>query len=61
MENLSGRNYLFRILIKSEEDNYRALWTMNEDEIRKDATKLMKADKIITEHQLGMKWEKPDM
>ncbi|VDL22821.1 unnamed protein product [Hymenolepis diminuta] len=50
-----------KILIKSEEDNYRALWTMNEDEIRKDAIKLMKADKIITEQQLGMKWEKPDI
>nr|CDS25510.1 coiled coil domain containing protein 164 [Hymenolepis microstoma] len=49
-----------KILIKSEEDNYRALWKMNEDEIRKYAIKLMKADKIITERELGMDWEKPD-
>uniref|UniRef100_A0A0R3TW61 NYD-SP28_assoc domain-containing protein n=1 Tax=Rodentolepis nana TaxID=102285 RepID=A0A0R3TW61_RODNA len=59
-ENFKQLQRKSQILIKSEEDNYRALWKMNEDEIRKYAIKLMKADKIITERQLGLAWEKPD-
>lgn len=34
---------------------------MNEDELRKDAEKLMAADKVIMEQQLGLTWTPPDV
>ncbi|KAL5971357.1 Dynein regulatory complex protein 1 [Taenia solium] len=47
-------------LIKFEEQNFRDVWIMNEDELRKDAEKLMAADKVIMEQQLGLTWAPPD-
>ncbi|KAL5106574.1 Dynein regulatory complex protein 1 [Taenia crassiceps] len=48
-------------LIKFEEQNFRDVWIMNEDELRKDAEKLMAADKVIMEQQLGLSWTPPDV
>ncbi|VDM30715.1 unnamed protein product [Hydatigera taeniaeformis] len=50
-----------RSLIKFEEQNFRDIWIMNEDELRKDAEKLMAADKIIMEQQLGLTWTPPNV
>ncbi|KAH9278635.1 Dynein regulatory complex protein 1 [Echinococcus granulosus] len=48
-------------LIKFEEQNFRDVWNMNEDELRKDAEKLMAADKVIMEQQLGLTWTPPEV
>ena len=49
------------MLIKFEEQNFKDVWVMNEDELRNLANKLMAADKIIMEQQLGQTWTSPDV
>ncbi|VDD81509.1 unnamed protein product [Mesocestoides corti] len=50
-----------KVLIESEERNFLEIWNMNEDELRLDSQKLLDADRIITEQQLGLTWTPPDV
>ncbi|KAM7537547.1 hypothetical protein Aperf_G00000078963 [Anoplocephala perfoliata] len=59
MESFKELQKKSRKLVKYEEENFRDVWIMNEDEIRKAAEKLMKADRIISEQQLGLQWKRP--
>ena len=48
------------MLIKFEEQNFKDVWVMNEDELRRISKKLMAADKVIMEQQLGQTWTPPE-
>ena len=51
----------FRHFEVSDTNKYDEVWTMHEDEAKDLVDKLLKADKIITEFQMGWKWKAPDM
>ncbi len=53
--------FALRVLIESEERNFREIWNMNEDELRSATQRLMDADRVICEQQLGIPYRKPDM
>ncbi len=53
--------FALRVLIESEERNFREIWNMNEDELRSATQRLMDADQVICEQQLGIPYRKPDM
>ena len=51
----------FRHFEVSDTNKYDEVWTMHEDEAKDLVDKLLKADKIICEFQMGWKWKAPDM
>ena len=51
----------FRHFEVSDTNKYDEVWAMHEDEAKDLVDKLLKADKIITEYQMGWKWKAPDM
>jgi dynein regulatory complex protein 1 len=51
----------FRHFEVSDTQKFDEVWAMHEDEARDLVDKLLKADKVITEQQLGWKWKAPDM
>ena len=51
----------FRHFEVSDTNKYDEVWTMHEDEAKDLVDKLLKADKIITEYQMGWTWKAPDM
>lgn len=51
----------FRHFEVADTTKYDEVWTMHEEEVKDLVDKLLKADKIITEQQLGWSWRPPDM
>eukprot|EP00606_Chrysophyceae_sp_TOSAG23-5_P000135 GSChrysophyteH2.ASY1.ANO1.1028.1 assembled CDS len=51
----------FRHFEVSDTNKYDEVWTMHEDEAKDLVDRLLKADKIIVEYQMGWKWKAPDM
>ncbi|CAF1209263.1 unnamed protein product, partial [Didymodactylos carnosus] len=42
-------------------EKFQDLWIMNEEQCKDMAKKLLEADRIIFEQQLGLEWEQPDI
>ena len=40
---------------------FHDIWIMNEEKCKEYANQLLNADRIIHEHQLGLKWNSPDV
>lgn len=51
----------FRHFEVADTTKYDEVWNMHEEEVKDLVDKLLKADKIITEQQLGWSWRNPDM
>ncbi len=51
----------FRHFEIADTTKYDEVWTMHEEEVKDLVDQLLKADKIITEQQLGYFWKSPDM
>lgn len=51
----------FRHFEVSDTQKYDEVWMMHEEEAKDFIDKLLKADKLITENQLGWAWKAPDM
>jgi dynein regulatry complex protein 1 len=51
----------FRHFEIADTGKYEEVWAMHEDVVNDLLDQLLKADKIITEQQLGWKWQAPDM
>ena len=51
----------FRHFEISDTRKYEEVWGMHEEEAKDMVDQLLKADKIITEQQLGLIWKPPDM
>jgi dynein regulatory complex protein 1 len=51
----------FRHFEVADTTKYDEVWTMHEEEVKDLVDKLLKADKIISEQQLGWSWKSPDM
>lgn len=51
----------FRHFEVSDTQKYDEVWMMHEEDAKDFIDKLLKADKIITENQLGWTWKAPDM
>jgi dynein regulatory complex protein 1 len=51
----------FRHFEIADTTKYDEVWTMHEEEVKDLVDQLLKADKIITEQQLGFYWKAPDM
>lgn len=51
----------FRHFEIADTTKYDEMWTMHEEEVKDLVDQLLKADKIITEQQLGFAWKPPDM
>lgn len=51
----------FRHFEIADTTKYDEVWTMHEEEVKDMVDQLLKADKIITEQQLGLVWKPPDM
>jgi dynein regulatory complex protein 1 len=51
----------FRHFEVADTNKYDEMWTMHEDEAKDMVDQLLKADKIITNQQLGWEWKAPDM
>ncbi|KAH6602621.1 hypothetical protein BASA61_000954 [Batrachochytrium salamandrivorans] len=49
----------FRHFQKVDSKRYKDIWKMNEEEARELMRKILQADRIITEQQLGMTWSLP--
>lgn len=49
----------FRRFKKSDERRFDEIWTMNQNEVFALVDKIMQADRVIHEQQLGIKWEAP--
>eukprot|EP01041_Mallomonas_annulata_P003995 gene3995-7959_t len=51
----------FRHFELSDTSKFEEVWTMHDDEAKGMVDQLLKADKVITEQQLGWTWKPPDM
>lgn len=51
----------FRHFEIADTTKYEEVWAMHEEEVKDLVDQLLKADKIITEQQLGYAWKAPDM
>ena len=51
----------FRHFEVADTTKYDEMWTMHEEEVKDLVDQLLKADKIISEQQLGFAWRPPDM
>lgn len=51
----------FRHFEISDTNKFNDVWAMHEDEAKDIIDKLLKADMVLTEQQLGWKWKAPDM
>ena len=51
----------FRHFEVSDTNKYDEIWMMHEDEAKDLVDKLLKADKIITEYQMGWQWNAPNV
>lgn len=51
----------FRHFEIADTTKYDEVWTMHEEEVKDLVDQLLKADKIISEQQLGWKWKAPDI
>lgn len=51
----------FRHFEVSDTGKYDEVWAMHEEEVKDLLDQLLKADKIITEQQLGWAWKPPDL
>jgi len=51
----------FRHFEVADTGKYDEVWTMHEEEVKDKIDQLLKADKLITEQQLGWSWRPPDM
>jgi dynein regulatory complex protein 1 len=51
----------FRHFEIADTTKYDEVWTMHEEEVKDKVDQLLKADKIITEQVLGLRWKAPDM
>jgi dynein regulatry complex protein 1 len=51
----------FRHFEIADTTKYDEVWAMHEEEVKDLVDQLLKADKIITEQQLGLHWKSPDM
>lgn len=50
----------FRVFEVSDTQKYEEVWSMHEEEAKDMVDQLLKADKILTEQQLGLKWAMPE-
>ncbi len=50
----------FRHFEVSDTQKYEEVWAMHEEEAKDLVDQLLKADKILTEQQLGLEWHMPD-
>jgi hypothetical protein len=54
--------YLFsRHFLTADMEKFHELWIMNEERCKEMAQKLLDADRIIFEHQLGLTWTPKDL
>uniref|UniRef100_A0A5K4FDL6 NYD-SP28_assoc domain-containing protein n=1 Tax=Schistosoma mansoni TaxID=6183 RepID=A0A5K4FDL6_SCHMA len=61
MENYSDLQKKSKLLIESIQRNFHDIWIMNEENLKKLANRLLDAHRIITEQQLGLTWNPPDI
>lgn len=51
----------FRHFQVSDHQRFDAVWAMNEEEVNELVTKVLKADRVIHQQQLGWDWRPPDL
>ncbi|VDP76113.1 unnamed protein product [Echinostoma caproni] len=61
MENFKDLQKKSKLLIEAEHKNFREIWIMNEEALKKLANKLLEASRVINEQQLGIPWRRPDV
>ncbi|KAF7258019.1 hypothetical protein EG68_04318 [Paragonimus skrjabini miyazakii] len=61
MENFRDLQKKSKLFIEAEHRNFRDIWIMNEDTLKKLANRLLEAHRVINEQQLGLPWIKPDV
>ena len=52
---------MFRHFLTADMQKFHELWIMNEERCKEMTQKLLEADKIIFEQQLGLTWASPDL
>jgi dynein regulatory complex protein 1 len=52
---------LFRHFLTADMEKFHELWIMNEERCKEMAQKLLDADRIIFEQQLGLAWKPSDL
>ncbi|KAH8873604.1 Dynein regulatory complex protein 1 [Schistosoma japonicum] len=60
MENYRDLQKKSKLLLDSVKRNFHDIWIMNEENLKKQANRLLEAHRIITEQQLGLTWNAPD-
>ncbi|CAH8634638.1 unnamed protein product [Schistosoma rodhaini] len=61
MENYSDLQKKSKLLIEGIQRNFHDIWIMNEENLKELANRLLDAHRIITEQQLGLTWNPPDI
>ncbi|VDP55344.1 unnamed protein product [Schistosoma mattheei] len=61
MENYSDLQKKSKLLIESVQRNFHDIWIMNEENLKQLGNRLLEAHRIITEQQLGLTWNPPDI
>ncbi|KAK4468547.1 hypothetical protein MN116_007743 [Schistosoma mekongi] len=60
MENYRDLQKKSKLLLDNVQRNFHDIWIMNEENLKKQANRLLEAHRIITEQQLGLTWNAPD-
>ncbi|CAL8103686.1 unnamed protein product [Calicophoron daubneyi] len=61
MENFRDLQKKSKLLIEGEHRNFREIWIMNEENLKKLINRLLEANRVINEQQLGLPWNRPDV
>ncbi|KAG5448596.1 DNA replication checkpoint protein Drc1 [Clonorchis sinensis] len=61
MENFKDLQMKSKLLIEAEHRNFRDIWIMNEETLKKLTNRLLEANRVINEQQLGLPWIRPDV
>ncbi|CAH8544215.1 unnamed protein product [Schistosoma turkestanicum] len=61
MENYSDIQKKFKSMIGSVQKSFHDIWIMNEQNLKKLSHRLLEAHRVITEQQLGLTWNPPDV
>ncbi|CAH8611673.1 unnamed protein product [Schistosoma curassoni] len=61
MENYSDLQKKSKLLIENVQRNFHDIWIMNEENLKQLGNRLLEAHRIITEQQLGLTWNPPDI
>ncbi|TGZ66566.1 hypothetical protein CRM22_005247 [Opisthorchis felineus] len=61
MENFKDLQMKSKLFIEAEHRNFRDIWIMNEENLKKLTNRLLEANRVINEQQLGLPWIRPDV